>query len=147
VSGSEIASKLAPTAKRSPASRILHIRSVAERGDEFGGAGGHGDARGVAQVAAGGVEGEPVVFGEFGGDEAGHGRLALEREDAPGGFADGADGGGGAEGNMAGDGRFAEGGEELVDPFPEDDGFAVGDEIGAAGGTGMSGINRQIILG
>lgn len=103
-------------------------------GDEVGGAGGHGDFWGVAEVAAGGGEVEPVVFGEFGGDEAGHGRFATEGENAPEGFADGADAGGGGEGEVAGDGLFAESGEQLVDPIPEDDGFVVGDEIGAAGG-------------
>lgn len=111
----------------------------AQRSDEGGGAGGHGDLRDVAEIAAGGFEGEPVVLGEFGGDETGHGRLAFEGKDAPGGFADGAEGGGGAERNAARDGRFAERREESVDPIPEDDGFAVGDEVGAAGGGAVQG--------
>lgn len=63
--------------------------------DQLCGAGGHGDARLVAEVAAGVGEVEPVVFGEFGGDEAGHGWFAAERKYPPNGFADGAEGGGG----------------------------------------------------
>ena len=106
-------------------------------GDEFGGAGGHGDLRIVAEATAGGGEVEPVVFREFGGDEAGHGRFAAERKYPPNGFADGADRRRRGEGNAAGDGRFAEGGEELIDPIPEDDGLAIGDEVGAAGCGGV----------
>lgn len=101
-------------------------------GDQFGGAGGHADARRVAEVATGGGEVEPVIFGQFGRDEAGHGRFAVEWKDSPERFADGADGRCGGKREVSRDGFFAEGGEELVDPIPEDNRLAVGDEVGAA---------------
>lgn len=100
--------------------------------DQRRGACGHGDARGVAEVAAGGSDVEPVILGEFGGDEAGHGRFAAEREYPPNGFAEGANRGRSAERKAAGDRRSTERDEELVDPVPEDDGLTVGDEKGAA---------------
>ena len=106
----------------------------AEGRDELGGAGGHGHTRLVAEIAAGGGEVEPVILGEFGGDEARHRWLGGDREHAPKRFADGTDGRCGGERKTTRDRWFAEGGEELVDPVPEDNGFTVGDEVRPAAG-------------
>ena len=74
-----------------------------------------------------------MVLGEFGGNEARHGRFPAEREGAPKGFAHGTEGGGGAEGKTPGDRRFAESGQEGIDPIPKAHGLAVSDKIRPAG--------------
>lgn len=85
-----------------------------------------------------------MVLGEFGGDKAGHGRLAgKEWQDTPEGFKESAGGMGGGQRKAAGYRGAAKAMQEGVDPFPEDDGRAVGDEIGAASG-GMGGVGEGV---
>ena len=66
-------------------------------GDEFGSAVCHGYGGGVAEVAFGGGEVEPVVMGEFCGDETGHGRFMLDPEESPNRLTNPSDSGSGGE--------------------------------------------------
>jgi hypothetical protein len=111
------------------------MRLLPVPGDQIGGAGGHGHAREVAQIAPRGGEIEPMVLGQLGGHEAGHRRLATQRQHTPGGFAERPNQGGRTQRYFPGHGWFAETGEQSVDPVPEEDRLAVGDEVGASSGA------------
>jgi hypothetical protein len=102
------------------------------------------DAGLVAEVAAGGVDVEPVGRGELVGQEAGHRRLAAEAE----GPVDGLGGGPAQEGHggrhRAGDRRDARGAEDAVDQVPERPGVALREELGPARARGAG---RQAVGG
>lgn len=51
-----------------------------------------GNLRGIAEVAAGGADVEPMGAGQLVGHEAGHGRFSRQAQQAPDAFADAADG-------------------------------------------------------
>ena len=119
-------------------------RCASETGDEFVHFPGEIGVGNEAEIAAGSGDGIPVVLGKFGGDEAGHGRFAgKERQDTPDGFKNGAGGAGRGQRNAAFNSGTAQAKEEGVDPCPEDDGCAVGDEVGAATG-GMGGVGEGV---
>ena len=75
-----------------------------------------------------------MVLGEFDGDEAGHGRFALEAEERPDAFEQGAEPVGGARPDPAGDGLFAGAHEQAVDELPELHRFDLREEVGLAVG-------------
>ena len=90
----------------------------------------------VAEVAFCGGEVEPVVFGEFGGDEASHGWFAFEAEYFPDTLENSTDFVGGFEGDGLGDGCDVVGLEEFVDPGPEVDDVVAFADYFEFSGTG-----------
>lgn len=96
---------------------------------------GHAYLGVVVEVAFGGGDVEPVVFGELGGDEAGHGGLAFEAEEFPEDFHEGTDFVGFGVADVSLDFGYVVVFEELVDPVPEVYGLVVGDEVGFAAGV------------
>ena len=97
--------------------------------DQFGRARCHRNARRVAQVAACGADVEPVVGGEFLGDEARDRRLAPQRQNVPQCFAHAADNRRRAEGQAFCHRWNLQRAQQIVDPPPKHYRLAIGDEI------------------
>lgn len=70
-----------------------------------------------------------MIFGEFRGDETRHGWFAAERKQPPSGFTKRTQYTRCAQRNFSGDRRFTEGNEQLINPSPKINGFAVRDKI------------------
>ena len=88
----------------------------------------------IAEVAAGGVDVEPVGGGELAGEEPGHRRLAREaraRGRPPSQAAPASEGE--RRGDGPRDGRQVRGAEDAVDQVPERPGLALREEVGPAG--------------
>src|SRR5438552_2259349 len=75
----------------------------------------------VAQVAAGGVDAEPVSRRELAGEEARHGWLVAATGEAIEGFQQARGGQGERAGDRSPDGTHTRGLEEVIDHVPERD--------------------------
>lgn len=70
-----------------------------------------------------------MIFGEFRSDETRHGWFAAERKQPPSGFTKRTQCTRRAQRNFSGNRRFTEGNEQLINPSPKINRFAVRDKI------------------
>lgn len=95
-----------------------------------------GDDGGVAEVAAGGGDVEPVGRAELFDDEAGEEGFAGFSGDSVAGFGEEGEDVCDCGGNAAVEGWQSAGAEDGVDEVPEGSGFALGEEVGSSAGRG-----------